>query len=103
MFKPNVLCPTQRLEIYIRKNELKLLDSRKTVFEKCTCKILQFDIVMKQILFGNGKISRAEFLDLQPDHESLFNEADTNGDDHVDCEEFKAAVHIFGGEATCEQ
>ena len=52
---------------------------------------------------GNGKISRAEFLDLQPDHQGLFNEADTNGDDHVDCEEFKAAVHIFGGEANCEQ
>ena len=52
---------------------------------------------------GNGKISRAEFLDLQPDHESLFDKADTNGDDHVDCEEFKAAVHIFGGEANCEK
>ena len=52
---------------------------------------------------GDGKISRAEFLDLQPDHESLFDKADTNGDDYVDCKEFSAVVDAFGGEANCEQ
>ena len=52
---------------------------------------------------GNGKISRTEFLDLQPDHESLFDKADTNGDGLIDCEEFSAEVGKFGGEANCKQ
>ena len=50
---------------------------------------------------GDGVITRAEFLDLQPGHEELFDSADTDGNGELTCEEFTSEVSLFDGEAIC--
>ena len=50
---------------------------------------------------ADGVITLAEFLDLQPGHEPLFNSADTDGNGELTCEEFKSEVENHGGEANC--
>ena len=50
---------------------------------------------------GDGLITLAEFLDLQPGHEQLFNDADTDGSGTLTCAEFSREVKKYGGEANC--
>ena len=50
---------------------------------------------------GDGLITLAEFLDLQPGHAQLFHSADTDGNNKLTCVEFTREVLKFEGEAIC--
>ena len=50
---------------------------------------------------GDGVITLAEFLDLQPGHAQLFHSADTDGNNKLTCAEFSQELLKFDGEAIC--
>ena len=50
---------------------------------------------------GDGVITLAEFLFLQPEHEQLFHNADTDGNGELTCSEFEREVEKLGGKAIC--
>ena len=50
---------------------------------------------------GDGVITLAEFLNLQPGHAHLFHSADTDKNGELTCLEFSHEVSEFDGEAIC--